>query len=556
MKELFKKHWITFLGSVFMFMAFSYMFKFAVDQGWISNEIKIGIGILVGAGFAVIGAFFSQKGKDISGQILSGTGVALFYTTFSFAGIVFDIWTPMTVFLSMIAVTIGVSIYAFRLNLRIMMNLALLGALISPLVMEPQGDQVFTLFLYLLVINSAFFFVSVCKRWTELRLIPFMGTWILYAAYYLHFDPVGWEMPFKYAVSAFLFYIVGLLISSWKENLKFDGLNMYLGVLNGGVFALWAFAILHGQISFSVILTGMGIIYLTASLVIYLLTRQYSIAVVAKFFGGLLLALIAAADLGSGLAVKPMISVYTWMFVAILVLMVGQIKKLEYLKLAAIVIWFGTGFYWFSVTWTTPLGIWFGKFIPVLNWSGMAWVLLAAFGFYLSLNVRINLFYRDQAEADYYMSNIFAILSHLVVGGLLTFQIDNLWEEYTVDFIDLGLTLSVSWGIYALILFIWGAYSKQAVFRWFGSAVLVIVALKTLFINLNGSETIYKVLVLFILGIITFGISLINNMWKGPHKVPEQNMKNIDNFDPVAFENGAVKNHRDDTESFSFYENK
>ena len=38
MKELIRKHWITLLGAIFTFMAFSYSFKYAVDKGWISDD--------------------------------------------------------------------------------------------------------------------------------------------------------------------------------------------------------------------------------------------------------------------------------------------------------------------------------------------------------------------------------------------------------------------------------------------------------------------------------------------------------------------------------------
>jgi uncharacterized membrane protein len=89
-----KKHWITLLGAVFIFLSFSYLFKYAVDQGWITNELKIGIGLLAGAGFVIAGAGFViagakllQKSNELVGQIITGLGVALLYATFSFAGI-------------------------------------------------------------------------------------------------------------------------------------------------------------------------------------------------------------------------------------------------------------------------------------------------------------------------------------------------------------------------------------------------------------------------------------------------------------------------------------
>lgn len=515
MKDLLRKHWITLLGAIFTFMAFSYSFKYAVDNGWISDELKIGIGIMAASAFIVFGITIQQKGNSILSEILNGLGVALLYTTFSFAGIYYSLWTPMTVFLAMTAVTLALSVYSYKFNFRILMNLSILGALISPIVMKSQGDQVFTLFLYLLVINSIFFFVSVSKGWLELRLIPFIGTWVLFSVYYFYFDPESWVAPFRYAVSAFIFYIVGFLISSWKEQKNFDGLNLYLGITNGAIFTLWSFGIMHDIISFTIILGAMGLIYLTAAVITYSITKKNSFPVITNFTASILLIIISASEIGSGSAFKPIISVFMWVVIAAIVLIFGQIKKKDYLKLAATIIWILTGTYWYGVTWFTPIGEWFNTFIPILNWSGMAWVAIAVLGFYFSLKVKFDFASKDPLESDRkFVSSAFSVASHLIVGGLLTFQIDNLWKEYTINSFDLWLTLSVTWGIYALLLFLWGAYSKQSFFRWFGSAVLVLVAVKTIFYDLSDSEMIYKILAMFILAIITFAISYINNRWK------------------------------------------
>jgi hypothetical protein len=421
-------------------------------------------------------------------------------------------------------VTLLISVYSYRLDLRVLMNIGLLGALIAPLAMKSE-NAIFTLFLYLLVINSAAFYISVNKKWPELRLVPFLGTWILYSTYYLCYQPDSWQFTFKYAAAAFIFYVIGFVISSWKDGKNFNGLNLYLGISNGIIFGIWSLIIMNGVTTFSLILGAIGIVYVGAALVIYGTLKKFTAAVMLKLFGGALLILIALNDFGTGLDIKPMISVYLWALIAVLVLVAGQIKKLEYLKITAITIWIITSMYWYYTTWTTPIGNWFGIFIPILNFSGMAWVLLAAFGFYISLKLKLNIF-NDKADNDsfnYYINNTFAIISHIIVGGLLTFQIDNLWENYKITFIDLRLTYSITWGIYALLIFIWGAYSKQAFFRWFGSVVLVLVAAKTIFIDLSSADTIAKILVLFILSVITFAISYINNIWK-----EETNTQHID----------------------------
>jgi len=85
----------------------------------------------------------------------------------------------MTVLLGMSAVTIGISIYAYKFMSRLLMNIAMLGGLLSPLLMRPETDQVFALFLYLLVLNVAFLFLSISRKWHELRFISFIGSWLM-----------------------------------------------------------------------------------------------------------------------------------------------------------------------------------------------------------------------------------------------------------------------------------------------------------------------------------------------------------------------------------------
>lgn len=516
MNDLVRKHWTSLLGALFIVSAFVYLFKFTFDQTWFTEELKIGFGLIAGAGLAAWGLKLAIGRARMAGEILCGLGAAIVYATFTFAGIYETLWDAMTVFLCMVAVTVLLAWAAYRFGLRTLINIVLLGALISPLVMRSESDQVFTLFLYLLVLNAAFFFLSIRKSWTELRLLAFIGTWLLYIVYYVHFEPDVngiWSLPFRYATAAYVFYLIGFVASSWRNGRKFDGMNLYLGFANAVIYGLWAVALLDGYMPFAYPLAIMGLLYVGLAYIVYRLTgNAYSEPVLTKWFGGLFLLLLAGTQIGKGLDVKPLLSVYFWGLVAVLLIAVGQKKRLDAFKLAAALVWLAVGLYWVAVTWDTPRGEWFGIYIPFLNWGALAWGILAGLGFYFSARVEMS----GKGWNNPLLANIYAVLSHLIVGGLLTVQVSNVFEEYQVDRVfDLPLTLSVTWGIYALLLFLWGAYSKQNVFRIFGSAVLILVAVKTLLFDLAGEDTIYKVIVLFVLGIISLAITYINGKWIG-----------------------------------------
>ncbi|WP_028547945.1 DUF2339 domain-containing protein [Paenibacillus sp. UNC451MF] len=514
MNDLLRKSWIHLLGALFIVSSFLYLFKYTWSQGWITDWVKIALGLAIGIGCALAGLKWMQK-IPVAGEIVAGMGAALLYTTFSFSGIYFALWDSMTVFICMLTLTIGLGILAFKAQLRILMNIGLLGALASPMILRPETDQVFTLFLYLLVLNGVFFILSIRQSWTELRLISFIGTWALYAIYYIQFDPdvsSFWSLPFRYALAAYIFYVLAFLISSWKNNVRFDGLNLYLGVLNAIVFGLWSMIILNGIVPYAYPLLIMGLGYIVMAFIVSRLTSSFNVAVLTKLLGGGLLLLIASTQFGKEWAAKPLINVYVWLFIACLLLVVELWKKLSWLKAASIGVWFIVVIYWFVVTWDTPWGEWFGVYIPFFNWAALAWELLAAMGFYFSIH---GSFSALRQEDNRLLSIVYSIMSHLIIGGLLTVQVENMIAEYKLDpMLDLQLTLSISWGIYALLLFLWGAYSRQSLFRVFGSLVLLCVAAKTLVFDLAGSETLYKVIVLFILGIITFCIAYVNGKWQ------------------------------------------
>ncbi|MFX3633109.1 MAG: DUF2339 domain-containing protein [Candidatus Pristimantibacillus sp.] len=524
MYNLLRKHWTSLLGVLFVLTAFVTLFKYTIDQGWITDWMKIGVGLLIGAGLSIIGLKLAGKQKwAVTGQIVLGLGASILYATFAFSGIYYRLWDSMTVLLGMAAVTAALTYYAYRFDSRLVMNIALAGGLLSPLLMRPETDQVFTLFLYLLVMNSAFLFMSIVKGWSELRTASFIGSWLMYIVYFFQFTPDMdgmWSMPFRYALAAFLFYQIGLLVSSWMNKLYFDGLNLYLSLVNGVMFGFWALLLLNGDIHYGYPLAFIGVIYIVCGTLINRLLDKIEVASAVYWSVGFLLVLLAVNQAGSGMEIQPLVSVLVWGGVAVALALIGQYKRWILLTIFSLGIWFIVGFYWYIVTWSTPRGEWFGTYIPFLNWSAMAWFLLAGLGFYFSMRVSMPSFTQS---ANRVMSNVYALLSHLIVGGLLTRQIENIFTEYFVDApsLYLNLSLTLSWGIYALILILWGAYRQQSLFRWFGASVLVLTAIKAIFMDLSGKESLYKVVVLLVLGGISFLITWINGKWAAAGKEVE-----------------------------------
>ncbi|MBD3920154.1 DUF2339 domain-containing protein [Paenibacillus sp. PR3] len=521
--EAWKKHWTTVLGAIFVLVSFITLLKYGSDQGWINDSIKVGAGLLVGAAAGAIGAALHRRGgaAALAGEIGAGLGAAVWYSTSAYAGVYTTLWEPMLVLVIMSVITVAIATYAYMRNSRMLMIVSLTGAMLAPLVMRPESDQVLQLFLYLLVINTVMFAISIVKDWVELRWTSFGFTWLLYAVYYVHFNPISdgwWSMPMRYLVAAFVFYLISFYAAAWRTRNSFLCTDVYISFANTVLFGAWAAGLLQNRASMTVLMIVIGAAYGLLALLLYRIKGTAAKPAAASYIHGGLGAvalLVGASGIGTDSVYRPLAAVFIWVAIAAVAIWLGGRLRNNWLLASGSFIWFMTGVYWFGKAWDVPRLNWFGDFyVPFVNGGALAWIALAALGFYMSRKVK----YKSISQTDQaLLSVLYAIIGHLIVGGLLTIQVMDWFDEYLWSG-HVDLFLSVVWAIHALLLFIWGAYSNQRIFRWFGSIVLIIVALKAILLDLSGEDTIYKIIVFLLLGLISMSISWINARWNAKSK--------------------------------------
>ena len=240
MKDHIQKHWINALGLSFVFTAFLYFLKLAVQNNWLPLEVRIASGVLLGISGIFSGYTYYKKERFMLGETLAGIGMAILYSTIGYLSFSPEIqWSTGALMLSIITVSSLVSYVAVKMDMRVLFLISMIGALITPFVIRASDTQDIPLFIYLLVVNVTAIGVSIFKKWTEMKVISFVMSLGLYATYYVMFDPEQWVKPFLYVSSIFLVYIIGLLISSAKEK-NYNGLNLYLGVVNAINFVFWS----------------------------------------------------------------------------------------------------------------------------------------------------------------------------------------------------------------------------------------------------------------------------------------------------------------------------
>ncbi|MFM7023736.1 MAG: DUF2339 domain-containing protein [Flavobacteriales bacterium] len=518
MKNLFKLNWINGLGFVFLFTAFLYFLKIAVDYGWFPPGVRAAVGLVLGSSALFAGFMLYKKKKGMWAELLSGLGSAIVYATVAYVSFSDSIiLSPNALLISMVAATLITSVVAVKMDMRVLYVIATLGALITPLIIKASVEQDFMLFIYMLIINVAALYVSAIKKWHELKVISFVLSMALYTSYYFLFDPLSWGKPFFYITSLFVVYIVGLTLGSWRQNHNEIGVDQYLGIINAISFVFWSATIFGNfDIPHTVPMVIVGAVFLALGALFYFFKGKKLNVGNGTYLGlGAVVLCIACSDTGLllGHGMNYVVNSAIWLLLIAGAFFFGKYNKNSgvlwgtygaFLLLAA---------YWYMVAWEVEWVTIFGiKYLPFLNAGGLIWMAMAFLGFYFSR------FEERSTGGDPSINNalsaILGVVSHIIVGGLLTVQIDNLWDAYELHFLSANLVLSVTWMLYALIIFLWSTRSRFKVYKYMGAAVLVLTSIKVFFWDLSGSATFQKVIFLVVIGLLTLLVGKISTKKK------------------------------------------
>lgn len=159
--------WVAGIGIVALLFGLAFFFKFAIDQGWISEWIRVGIGIAVGSLFITLGYLWIERFKSYA-QILFGGGIALLFFTIYAALQFYSLVTIDTAFLAMVFVTVLSGILSFRLGSKALVSVSVLGGFLAPFLVSFGGSDPVKLFIYLSLLNIGLVVLASRKFWADL----------------------------------------------------------------------------------------------------------------------------------------------------------------------------------------------------------------------------------------------------------------------------------------------------------------------------------------------------------------------------------------------------
>jgi uncharacterized membrane protein len=242
---------ISKIGITLLVLGVAYFVKLAIDQNWINEIARAGIGILAGTAVLGFAHYLRAQYKAFSSVLVAG-GISIYYFTLTIAFQDYHLFSQTFAFIFLCIVTIFSILISLSYNRQELAILSLIGGFASPLMISTGEGNYIVLFSYLLVLNASLLVIAYFRNWNILNAITFgltvlmFGTWLQQKLMPLAGDANAPYLGALLFASAFyLVFTFSNLINQIKEKQAFKTLELSLIVSNSFLFFAAGFSILN-----------------------------------------------------------------------------------------------------------------------------------------------------------------------------------------------------------------------------------------------------------------------------------------------------------------------
>jgi uncharacterized membrane protein len=208
-EEVVGRRWMTWAGALALFLAAGFFVKLAIDYGWIGPTARVVLGIALGIVLLALGERSVRGRMRAFGQGLIGGGLAILYVSLFASFSLYHLVPQSVAFAAMILVTAGGVTLAVLHDAVAISFLAMIGGLLTPVLLSTRVDARDALFSYLTLLDLGVLAVAFFRRWRALDALAFAGTAALFAGWYERFYAPAAMVPVLLWLA--VFYAIFLL---------------------------------------------------------------------------------------------------------------------------------------------------------------------------------------------------------------------------------------------------------------------------------------------------------------------------------------------------------
>jgi uncharacterized membrane protein len=171
--------WITGVGVLALVLGMGFFLKYAIDQGWITETMRIVLGLFVGLLLATLGELWHKKHEKYANALSAG-GIAVLYFTIYATHAFYSLISSDAAFILTIILSVITFFLKYRYTTKLFAVLSIVGAYLAPILFMPNLGQFNVLFPYLTIVTIVSMLLFFKEEGFEILFLSLFGFAINY----------------------------------------------------------------------------------------------------------------------------------------------------------------------------------------------------------------------------------------------------------------------------------------------------------------------------------------------------------------------------------------
>lgn len=173
--------WLPKVGAFVLILGIAFFLQYAFSQGWVTPEMRIVMGIALGAGFIAAGEASQHRNLRSYGHVLAALGLGTEYLSIYAGSELYGIFGQTATVGLLSLISIAGAFLSLRFDTQPLAVMAAVGAYLAPVLVSGggTGEPSLTYLNYLVVVSGGFAALAFYKGWRGVQGLAFAATWIL-----------------------------------------------------------------------------------------------------------------------------------------------------------------------------------------------------------------------------------------------------------------------------------------------------------------------------------------------------------------------------------------
>jgi uncharacterized membrane protein len=171
---------LGWVAATLLVLAASFFLNYAIQSKMIGPAGQVAIGAIVGAALCVWGFQRHVRGGSVTRQILTGAGVIILFFSIYASFSIYRLLAPWVAGVYLAILMSEAAALAVLYRSQTIAYLAVIGGLLTPVLVRSVGDPYRSYFVYLAVLNLMVQGLFALRPWPGLRAVAFLGTQLLF----------------------------------------------------------------------------------------------------------------------------------------------------------------------------------------------------------------------------------------------------------------------------------------------------------------------------------------------------------------------------------------